>query len=84
MEIKNYSEMTLEELQTEEKKLKNNEMISAVISGILVGIIVYGVVKNGFGWIYTIIPAIMIFANYQHSKKRKEHLYQIKTEINKQ
>lgn len=74
--------MTLEELLAEEKKIKRNEITSAVIIGFLIGIIVYGVAMNGFGIIYTFIPLLLIYWIYKHSQKQKESLKEIQTEIN--
>ncbi|MES2794855.1 MAG: hypothetical protein V4683_02760 [Bacteroidota bacterium] len=65
----------------EEKKIKKNETIAAIITGIAVGVIVYGVVKNGFGFIYVFLPLILIYFNYKNSQKQKQILKQIQTEI---
>lgn len=43
LENKDYAELTLEELLIEEKKLKKKEIISAVLIGVAIGILVYGV-----------------------------------------
>lgn len=79
---KDYVNLTLEELLTEEKKVKKKETVSAIVIGFLIGIIVYGVVRNGFGIIYTVIPLILIVLVYRNSKNDKEQLKQIRTEIN--
>lgn len=79
---KDYVNLTLEELLTEEKKVKKKETVSAIVIGFLIGIIVYGVVRNGFGIIYTVIPLILIVLVYRNSKNDKEQLKQIRAEIN--
>jgi uncharacterized membrane protein YoaK (UPF0700 family) len=82
-ENKDYSKFTLEELLVEQKKIKKEETVSSVIIGFFVGVIIFGLVKNGFGWVYISISLIMIFAIYGNSKKRKQNFTQIQTEINK-
>lgn len=79
---KDYSKLTLEELMIEEKKIKKKETIAAVIIGFLVGVMVYGVAKNGFGFLYIFIPLILISGIYKNSQQLKQHLKQIQAEIN--
>lgn len=79
---KDYVNLTLEELLTEEKKIKKKETISAIAIGFLIGIMVYGFARNGFGLIYTLIPIVLIVIVYRNSKNDKEQLKQIRTEIN--
>ena len=82
LNIRDYSNLTLEELLAEEKKIKRNEITSAVIIGILIGVIVYGVEKNGFGFIYIFIPLLLIYGIHKHSQKLKQNLKEIQTEVN--
>ena len=84
LDSKDYSKLTLEELLTEEKKIKKTEMLSAATTGFLIGIMVYGVVKNGFGFLYIAIPLFLIFGIYRNSQKNKQNIKQIQTEINTQ
>jgi hypothetical protein len=81
LENKDYSKFTLEELLAEQKKIKENETISAVIIGLFLGVIIFGLVKNGFGWVYISISLISIIVIYKNSKKQKQNLTQIQTEI---
>ncbi len=81
-ENKDYSKLALEELLAEQKKIKKEETISSVIIGVLVGVIIFGLVKNGFGWVYISISLLLISAIYGNSKKRKQNLTQIQIEIN--
>ena len=81
LDDKDYSKLTLEELLIEEKKIKKNETIAAVIIGFLIGIMVYGVVMNGIGFLYIFIPLILIGGVYKNSQKHKHKLKQIQAEI---
>lgn len=81
LDKKEYSNLTLEELLLEEKKVKQNELLSAFLIGILAAVMVYGIVKDGFGFIYIAIPVIMISGLYKKSKSQKQQLKQIQTEI---
>ena len=81
-EKKDYSKLTLEELLIEEKKMKKNETISALIIGIVFGVMVYGVVKNGIGFLYIFIPLVLIGGIIKNSQNQKHNLKQIQAEIN--
>ncbi len=76
-----YSQLALEELLTEEKKIKKNEIYSALIIGICLGIIVFGLVKNGFGFLYIFLSSGIIYLVYRNSQSQKQNLKQIQTEI---
>ena len=82
LENKDYAELTLEELLIEEKKLKKKEIISAVLIGVAIGILVYGVVKKGFGFLHIFLPSALIYIFYRDSEKNKQNLRQVRTEIN--
>jgi len=79
MDTKNYAQWSREELQKEEKKIKNQEITSAVIVGFLVGVMIYGLVMNGFGWVYTLIPLLLIGGIAKNSQNLKEKRKQIQT-----
>jgi hypothetical protein len=78
---KDYSALTLEELLLEEKKIKRNETFAAGFVGFLIGIMVFGVVKNGFGLVYIAIPLFLISGVVANSKVQKQHLKEIQAEI---
>jgi hypothetical protein len=78
-----YSKLTLEELLIEQKKIKKQQMYTAGLIGLLIGVIVYGLVINGFGWLYIGISVFMIYIIGQGAKKLKQTLDQIVAEINK-
>ncbi|MCP9764084.1 hypothetical protein [Lacihabitans soyangensis] len=82
-EIKDYSKLSLEELVAEQKKIKKQQMYTAGLIGMLVGVIVYGLVINGFGWLYIGISVFMIYIINSGSKKLKLHQELIKAEISK-
>lgn len=74
--------MALDELLFEEKKIKKNQMYAALGSGFLIGIMVFGYLKKGFGLIYIFIPILYIIGISSYSKAQKQNLEQIRTEIN--
>ena len=76
-----YSKMTLEELIAEEKRIKKMEITSAVAVGFLIGIMVYGVARNGFGFLYVIIPLLLIAGVARNSQSLKNKRGQIRAEI---
>ncbi|MEL6656174.1 MAG: hypothetical protein AAFR36_06995 [Bacteroidota bacterium] len=80
-EQKNYSALTLKELQAEEKKLKRNDWLSAFGVGILAGVMIFGIVKNGFGFLYIVIPLLMISGLVKSSQVQKAKLKEIQAEI---
>ncbi len=84
MENKDYAKWTLEELLLEEKKIKRKEVTAAVLIGFLIGVIVYGVAQNGFGFLYIFIPGILILGIYRNSQRLKQDLKQIREAIDVQ
>lgn len=79
---KDYAKMTLEELLVEEKKIKKEITITAVLIGFLIGVMIYGSAKNGFGFLYIVIPIIMIGGISKNAKKLKENLQELQAETN--
>ena len=77
-----YSKWTLEDLITEEKKVKRKEITSSVLIGFLMGVIIYGVARNGFGFLYIFIPLLLIAGIYRNSQKLRKDLEEIRTAIN--
>ena len=74
MKDKKLSELTDQELLDEAKKMKSNSIIHALLIGIMIGIIIYGVVKNNLGFL-TLIPlyfAYKVFNNPENNKNNKE------------
>ncbi len=81
-EIKDYIKLTLEDLLIEQKKIKKQQMYAAGMIGVFLGIILFGLVINGFGWVYISISVALIYLINDNSKKNKQNLEQIKNEIN--
>lgn len=68
---KDYSKMTLEELVSEEKKMKSQKITTAVFVGLLIGIAVWSATHKG-GFFLTIILLIFSFLiGSVYSKKLK-------------
>lgn len=78
---KDYSKSAVPELLAEEKKIKRMEITSAVMVGFLVGVMVYGVAKNGFGFIYIFIPLLLIAGIAKNSQNLRKKLKSIRAEI---
>lgn len=76
-----YSTYTPEELLKTEKKLRQEELTAAVFIGFCLGIMIYGNVAKGFGFIYTFIPLLLIVLMSRGSKARKEQLNKVRDEI---
>ena len=71
MKQKKLAELTDEELLEEAKKMKSTSMINALIIGIMIGIIIYSIVKNSLG-LYILIPLFIAYKLINSSKKNKE------------
>lgn len=80
---KDYTALTAEDLLTELKKIRQKEFTSGIFAGFLIGIMIYGLAKHGFGLIYTLIPIILISINYRYSKVLKETRREIQSETHK-
>ena len=76
-----YSKLTDEELSAAKKKIKNSELMSSVLIGFLAGIIIFGVAMNGFGFLYVVIPVVLILGIIKHSNKQKSNLKRIQEEL---
>lgn len=76
-----YSQWTLQELLTEAKKIKTNQLISGVVIGFLIGVMGYGLVKKGFGFLYLAIPIGLIVLIGRNAQVQKQNLKQIQAEI---
>lgn len=80
MEEKDLATMTDEELLQEAKKMKSSSVTHAVLIGFLIGIIIYSVAKNSWGFL-TLIPVYLIYRLMTKSK-RNEALKQLLKERN--
>lgn len=61
MEQKKLIELTDEELLIEAKKMKSTMILNAVLIGVLIGIMVYSITKNGLGF----LTLILLFVAYK-------------------
>lgn len=66
-----YSLLSDEELMSSYKKLKQNELTSAVLVGLFIGIAVYSTVKNGFEF-FTVFPLIFVYILNKNSVRKKQ------------
>ena len=80
---KDYTALPTEVLQAELKKIRQKELASAAFTGLLVGIMIYGLATKGFGWLYTVIPILLISINIRQSRMHKEIRQDILAEMDK-
>jgi len=80
-DTQDYSKLSPEELSATEKKLKRGEIVSALLVGFLVGVMIFGVAQNGFGFLYIFIPVLLILGIVKNSQKQKSLLKEIRSEI---
>lgn len=78
MNQKEVAELTDQELLEEVKKVKPSPIIDAFFIGFLVGIIIYSLMANTWGFL-TLIPLVIV---YWLLKKPKRH-EALKSELNK-
>lgn len=70
MKQEELSKLTDQELLDETKKLKSSSIINAVLIGVMIGVIIYSVAKNTWGFL-TLIPVFIIYKLVQNSKNNK-------------
>ena len=70
MEQKELSELTDQELLDQSKKMKSTSITNAVFIGISIGIVIYSIVENSFGFL-TLIPLFFIYRLVKNSKNNK-------------
>ena len=74
MNDKDLSELTDPELLVKAKKMKSDSIMHAVLHGLMIGVLIYGVAKNNLGFL-TLIPlflAYKVFNNPENSKNNEE------------
>ena len=81
MERKKLGDLTNEELLNEAKKMKSTAIINATLIGFLIGILIYSVVVNNFGFL-TLILLFVIYKFANNSKYNKEEIEKILKERN--
>jgi len=78
---KDYTELTLEALRTEEQKLKRQNLTGNVFIGFLAGVMIYGLLKNGFGLLYTAIPLLIIAVVAKNGQSLQAKLKAVRAEM---
>ncbi|HPF64660.1 hypothetical protein [Lentimicrobium sp.] len=68
MKQKEVSELTDQELIEEEKKIKPSPIVDAFFIGFLVGVIIYSLLVNSWGFL-TLIPLFIIYRLLKKSKR---------------
>ena len=79
-----YALLSFEQLKKAEKKIYRQAITAAVIIGFLFGIMIFGVVANGFGLVYILIPILLIAAFTKRSKTLNKELTAIREEMSYQ
>jgi hypothetical protein len=70
MKQKELSELTDQELLIEAKKMKSNSIINAFLIGLFIGIVIYSIVVNSWGF-FTLIPLLLAYKLTNNFKKDK-------------
>jgi len=81
MKEKQLSELTDQELLQAAKKMKSTAIMNAALIGFLIGIVVYSVAKNTWGFL-TLIPLIFAYKLINNSKHSNEELKNLLKERN--
>ena len=81
MKQKNPTELTDQELLHEAKKMKLISITNAVLIGFLIGIVIYGIAKNNFGFL-ALIPLFLAYKLINKSEYDKKELENILKERN--
>ena len=77
---KNLSDLSDEQLLIKLKGIRTAKIVDAVLVGLTVGIVIYGAIKNGFGF-FTFVPLILIVAIIRNSKNNKNIEIEIQNEL---
>jgi len=71
MNQKDLSELTDQELLAEAKKMKSSFITNAFFIGFLIGIVIFSIVKNSWGF-FTLIPLYFAYRLIKNSKNDKD------------
>lgn len=77
MKEEKFAKFSDQELLDRRKSLKTQLIINAVLIGVLIGISIYGAIKNGFTF-FTLFPLIFVFFLIKNKTDSKE----LENEIN--
>jgi hypothetical protein len=78
MTEKELTELSDQELLVKRKKTKSALIINAAFIGFMIGIVVYSVVKNTYGFL-TLIPLFFAYKAFNHTKVDKALEKEIKS-----
>ena len=67
MSQKDLSELSDQELLVEAKKVKSTAIMNAVLIGVVIGIVLYSIFKNGFG-VFILFPLYFVHRMVNNSK----------------
>ena len=70
MKQKEVTELTHRESLVKAKKTKLNSITNAVFIGMMIGIIIFSIIKNSFGF-FTLIPLFFIYKAIENSRENK-------------
>ena len=70
MEQKELSELSDQELLEEARKMKSASILHAALIGVMIGIIIYSVLKNTWGFL-TLIPLYFIYRMTKKSERNE-------------
>ncbi len=73
--VKKLNELSNDELLIEVKKIKSTAIINALLIGVLIGILIYGIAVNSFGF----LSLILLFAIYKLANNSKYDKKEIKS-----
>lgn len=76
-----YAQLTQEGLRAEEQKLKRQVFTGNLFIGFLAGVMIYGLVKNGFGLLYTAIPLLIIAVIMKNGQSIQGKLQAVRAEM---
>jgi VIT1/CCC1 family predicted Fe2+/Mn2+ transporter len=76
MKGKKLSELTDQELLQEARKMKSTSITNAVLVGVLIGIVVYSIMKNSLGFLALILLFLVykLINNSKYNNKELEDL----------
>jgi hypothetical protein len=81
MQHRNLSELTDEELLSETEKTKSNSLLNAVLIGFCIGIVIYSILKNSWGF-FTLIPLFFAYKLINKPKVNTQELESLLKERN--
>jgi len=78
---KKFDELSNEELLKESKKMKSTAIINATLIGVFIGVLIYSIAVNKFGFL-TLILLFIIYKLANNSNYKKEEIENLLKERN--